>query len=100
MPFSERCSLLYFAFSDIHRENHMYNFNVGLILDLFRQVFVAEKNVSTDPTARLQVSLSYTFFAKLAPLWLYLKILSIQANLYSIGAFHIQSSFPCNLQTR
>lgn len=34
----------------------MYNFNVGLVLDLFRQVFVAESKTSkqTDPSAKLQ----------------------------------------------
>jgi hypothetical protein len=58
MAFSERCSLLYFAFSDMHRDNHMYNFNVGLILDLFRQVFVTGSEAGSrqqDPTAKLQV---------------------------------------------
>jgi hypothetical protein len=64
MPFAERCSLLYFAFSDMHRENHMYNFNVGLILDLFREVFVSGKETNSqqkDPTARLQVIFTLIF---------------------------------------
>ncbi|KAI6195343.1 Cytoplasmic dynein 2 heavy chain 1 [Aphelenchoides besseyi] len=53
MPFSEKCSLLYFAFNTLHRENHMYNFNVKLILSLFQKVFAKNQSSNADTNTKL-----------------------------------------------
>ncbi|KAH7718366.1 cytoplasmic dynein 2 heavy chain 1-like protein [Aphelenchoides avenae] len=53
MPFAEKCAQLYFAISDLHRHNHMYNFNVSMILKLFRKTFSGSQSES-NITARLE----------------------------------------------
>lgn len=39
MPFSQKSAQLYFVISDLHKHNHMYNFNVNTIFKLFQKAF-------------------------------------------------------------
>uniref|UniRef100_A0A1I7SEA2 Cytoplasmic dynein 2 heavy chain 1 n=1 Tax=Bursaphelenchus xylophilus TaxID=6326 RepID=A0A1I7SEA2_BURXY len=55
LPFSEKCSMLYFSFYDLYLTNHMYNFNVGVLLQLFDRIFQKNRNASTDVQAKLDI---------------------------------------------
>uniref|UniRef100_A0A1I7SED5 Dynein_heavy domain-containing protein n=1 Tax=Bursaphelenchus xylophilus TaxID=6326 RepID=A0A1I7SED5_BURXY len=55
LPFSEKCSMLYFSFYDLYLTNHMYNFNAGVLLQLFDRIFQKNRNASTDVQAKLEI---------------------------------------------
>ncbi|CAD5207659.1 unnamed protein product [Bursaphelenchus okinawaensis] len=55
LPFSEKCSMLYFAFYDLYSTNHMYNFNVAVLLQLFASVFKKNRNASSEVQTKLDI---------------------------------------------
>uniref|UniRef100_A0A914XX81 Cytoplasmic dynein 2 heavy chain 1 n=1 Tax=Panagrolaimus superbus TaxID=310955 RepID=A0A914XX81_9BILA len=52
LPFSQKSAQLYFVISDLHKHNHMYNFNVNTIFKLFQKAF-SENTSDTNVNSRL-----------------------------------------------